>query len=81
METAPRGIRDTPMCIVAQDLAAGWVPEGGQTGIFSGRFLLVFTPPQARGIPLDRRGPPSTAIGTKNQRRRPILRPYRSALM
>ena len=29
------------------------------------------------GTPLDRRGPPRTSISTKNQPRRPFLRPYR----
>jgi len=39
------------------------------------RLSRVFRPKPTPGTPLDRRGPPCTSICTKNQPRRPILRP------
>ena len=40
-----------------------------------GPVFLCFRPEIDPGTPLDRRGPPGTSICTKNQPRRPILRP------
>ena len=42
-----------------------------------GPVLLGFRPEIDPGTPLDRPGPPRTSICTKNQHRRPILRPFR----
>ena len=58
-------------------LFSGWVPEGSLAQVFWARFSLDFRPNTAPGTPLDRRGPPRTLISTKNQPRRPILRPFR----
>jgi len=47
-----------------------------QSGLrFLARFSLDFRPKSTPGTPLDRRDPPRTSICTKNQPRRPILRP------
>ena len=40
-------------------------------------FSRDFRPKQPPGTPLDRRGPPRTSTFTKNQPRKPILRPSR----
>ena len=41
------------------------------------KFSFDFPPKPTPGTPLDRRGPPCTSTCTKNQPRRPILRPLR----
>ena len=43
---------------------------------FEARFSRKFRPKPTPGTPLDRRGPPRTSSCTKNQPRRPILRPF-----
>ena len=53
-----------------------WVPEGSVAKNF-GPALLCFRAKIDPGTPLDRRGLPGTSICTKNQPRRPILRPFR----
>ena len=44
---------------------------------FFGRFSGGFSPEIDPGTPLDGPGAPRTSICTKNQPRRPILRPFR----
>jgi len=61
-------------CPREREKRAGWVwnfrgPEIVDFGGLGG--------PGATGTPLDRPGPPRTSICTKNQPRRPILRPFR----
>ena len=45
-----------------------------------GPVFLVFNPEIDPGTPLDRPGAPRTSIRTKNQPRRPILRPFRKKI-
>ena len=51
-------------------LKAAWLKKIGPV-------FLCFRPKIDPGTPLDRRGLPGTSICTKNQPRRPILRPFR----
>ena len=52
--------------------------RSGKSRKFQNRpVLLGFRQRIDPGTPLDRRGPPGTSICTKNQPRRPILRPFR----
>ena len=56
-----------------------WVPGGSLAGDFSAPLPWISGRIRPPGPPLDRRGPPRTSIGTKNQPRRRILRPFRGA--
>ena len=51
-------------------LPEGWFSRGGFSDLMENRS---FSP----GTPFDRPGPPRTSICTKNQPRKPILRPFR----
>ena len=54
-----------------------WLLEGSLAGDFRPGFPWDFRPKPAPGTPLGRRGPPRTSASTRNQPRRPSLRPKR----
>ena len=80
-----------PECDPSQTAASGclarcrpWSRHGQSSGYLKAVWLKIFGPvfrgfrPEIDpGTPLDRRGLPGTSICTKNQPRRPILRPFR----
>ena len=55
--------------------SSDWVPEGSLAGDLRPGFPWILGRSRPPGPPLDRRGPPRTSTCTKNQPRRPTLRP------
>ena len=60
--------------------AMGTSQKGGAKIKIFGPVFLGFRPEIDPGTPLDRPGTPRTSICTKNQPRRPILRPFRKKI-
>ena len=62
---------------VTTDQPDVWLrPKTSPLGAPAGPVFRSFRPEIDPGTPLDRRGSPGTSICTKNQPRRPILRPF-----